>query len=303
MNAKSLLTLAAAAALLSATGATVAAEDCDRNCLKQVADRYFDAMAAHSTAGLPLAAGARYTENGKQVKLGEGLWKTAGQATYRMDSFDPESGGIGIVAVVTENGQPTIMMLRLKVSGRQIGEAETIIVRKGEAGSLWAPEKLTAPSAHFTRTIRPAERNSRFELLAAADAYFRAFETEGTPEYVPAPFLPDTNRFENGVQTTNVSLGGRTPTTAAEQFDRALFKNARIYDRRYPVVDVEHGIVLGIVRFGRKLNPDGTEVPLERSTQAQGSPLVAEFFAINGGKIREILVVLISAPANSPTGW
>jgi hypothetical protein len=38
------------------------------------------------------------------------------------------------------------------------------------------------------------ERNSRFELLAAADAYFRSFETNGTPDYIPAPLLPEADR-------------------------------------------------------------------------------------------------------------
>ena len=287
----------------TAISPTMAATPCDRACLKQIADQYFDALAAHRTAGLPLAAQVKYTENGRQLKLGEGLWKTAGKATYRMDALDPESGGIGVSAVIQESDQPVILMQRLKVDDGKIAESEAIVVRKGDAGVLWAPDKLVKPSQHFTRTLRAAEQDSRLELMAAADAYFRAFESEGTPEYVRAPLLPDTNRFENGLQTTNVSLGGRKPTTAAEQFDTAMFKNARIYDRRYPVVDVERGIALGIVRFGRKLNPDGTEMPLQRATQAQGSPLVAEFFAITGGKIREIEAVLITATNDSPTGW
>lgn len=301
---KSKLGLWSAAVMLSAWGSSLAAQDsCDRDCLKQITDRYFEALAQHSPAGLPLAAAFKATENGQPVKLGEGLWKTAGRTTYRMDTFDPETGGAGIIAIVMEKDQPVILALRLKVEQGKIAESETIFCRKGDAGILWAPDNLKQPSVHFTRWIRPAERDSRYALIDAADGYFRAFETEGTPDYVRAPMLPDTNRFENGLQTTNVSLGGRKPTTATEQFDMASFKNARIYDRRYPVVDEEHGVVMSIVRFGRKLNPDGTEIPLERATQAQGSPLVAEFFAVTGGKIREIQAVLITLPAGSPTGW
>ncbi|MEO8307660.1 MAG: hypothetical protein ABI616_06425 [Pseudomonadota bacterium] len=250
-----------------------------------------------------MAATVKATENGMPVQLGEGLWKFAGATTYRMDTFDPESGGAGIIAIILEKNQPVILALRLKVEQGKITESETILCSKGDAGVLWAPEKLTRPPPHFTRWVRPSERDSRYALINAADGYFRAFETEGTPEYVRAPMLPDTNRFENGLQTTNVSSGGRKPTTATEQFDMAQFRNARIYDRRYPVVDEEHGLVMSIVRFGRKLNADGTEIPLERSTQAQGSPLVAEFFSVTGGKIREIQAVLITTPVGSPTGW
>ena len=293
----------AVSAVLLGTSASAADAICDRACLKQLTDRYFAAMASHNPASLPTTPNVKFTENGKQLKLGEGLWKAAGKTTYRMDIFDPQNGGVGVAAVVTENDQPVIMMLRLKIEGGKIGEVETIAVRKGDAGILWAPDKLIAPSANFTRSIRPAEQNSRLELMAAADGYWRAFETEGTADYVRAPLLPDTNRIENGLQTTNVSRGGRRPVSAMEQFDSGMFKNARIYDRRFPVVDVEAGVVLSIVRFGRKLNPDGTEIPLERGTQAQGSPLVAEFFSVTAGKIREIQAVLITAPNDAPTGW
>jgi hypothetical protein len=305
MNKRECGSLGAALAILwIAVSPSIAAQDsCDRACLKQITDRYFEALAKNSPAGLPLAATVKATENGRPVKLGEGLWKSAGATTYRMDTFDPHTGGAGIIAIVMEKDQPVILALRLKVEQGKIAEAETILCRKGDAGVLWAPDKLTQPPAHFARWIRPSERDSRYALIDAADGYFRAFETEGTSEYVRAAMLPDTNRFENGLQTTNVSLGGRKPTTATEQFDMAQFKNARIYDRRYPVIDEEHGLVMSIVRFGRKLNPDGTEIPLERSTQAQGSPLVAEFFAVTGGKIREIQAVLITMPAGSPTGW
>ncbi|HTQ36972.1 MAG TPA: hypothetical protein VMH77_08035 [Steroidobacteraceae bacterium] len=48
-------------------------------------------------------------------------------------------------------------------------------------------EDLTTPSRLWTRSIPVPERNSRYELLVAADAYFRGFETNGTSDYIPAP--------------------------------------------------------------------------------------------------------------------
>jgi hypothetical protein len=87
---------------------------------------------------------------------------------------------------------------------------------------------------------------------------------------------------------------GDAIVTAAEQFDKGLFKVMRIYDIRFPVVDVERGVVLSIARFGRREgapNPTG-EIPL-----------VAEFFAVQQGKIREIQVVMTTLPGNTPTGW
>ena len=57
----------------------------------------------------------------------------------------------------------------------------------------------------FAQTVPPSNRHSREELIAAADAYFTAVQTEGTPEFVQAPFAPGLKRFENGLQTTNVT--------------------------------------------------------------------------------------------------
>ncbi|HEX4024784.1 MAG TPA: hypothetical protein VHX52_08790 [Steroidobacteraceae bacterium] len=207
--------------------------NCDRQCLQGIANLYFKALAQHKRSLLPLSPRVKYTETGRYLKLGAGIWKTAGEPTYRMNLLDPRTGGIGVEAVLPVGGVPTIMALRLKVEKHLITEVESILVPKGAQG-FSAPQNLVRPSRYFTRKIRPAEQNSRWELIAAADAYFRAFETEGTPTYIHAPLLPDTLRFENGFQTTNAALGKLPPSTAAEQFDMAAFKGARISDRRFP---------------------------------------------------------------------
>lgn len=278
----------------------LAAQDpaCDRQCLQGFTDLYLESLARHDISKLPLAPKVKFTENGVPKKLGEGLWKTAGETTYRMEIFDPERGDAAVQAVVRENDTLAMLMLRLKVIEKKISEVETIVARKGAAsGPIWAAEKLTRTPPNFMLSIRPAEQNSRLELLATADAYWRAFETNGTPDYHPAPFLPDANRFENGLQTTNVKLPNFGPYTAAEQFDRGLFPGRLIYDRRYPVVDVERGVALSIVRFGRR---EGVTTP---NVPADSAPLVAEFFAVKSGRIQEIQVIMTLLPATTPTGW
>jgi hypothetical protein len=302
--------LAAAVAVLSAvfaagvtsaraTDATEAAiYNCDRQCLKQICDLYFDALAKHDPSLLPLSPDVKYAETGRFIKLGEGIWKNAGQATYRMELFDPQTGGIGVEAVLPDGGVPTVMALRLKIKNHLITEVESIIIHKGDKATFGAPEKLVQPSLHFTRKIRPAEQNSRYELVAAADAYFRAFETEGTPDYIRAPLLPDTLRFENGIRTTNAALGNFPATTAAEQFDTALFKGAKICDRRYPVVDTEIGAVMSWVRFATS-NLNGPPPP--NGGERYGDTFVAETFAIAQGKIVEIQAAFIPTKEELPT--
>jgi hypothetical protein len=194
---------------------------------------------------------------------------------------------------------PTVMALRLKVQNHLVTEVEAILVPK-VAGTFSAPERLTTLSKYFTRTIRPAERNSRYELIAVADGYFRAFESEGTPDYIRAPLLPDTVRIENGMQTTLAALGNLPASTAAEQFDSAAFKGAVVADRRYLVVDQEIGAVQSLVRFGDPTKPFGQATG---GAAAPGAAFVSEIFAVTQGKIVEINAVFTSPREIMPTPW
>jgi hypothetical protein len=294
--AGSCVLLAVKAAPVQTTDAVDAAKyNCDRACLQQISDSYFEALAEHNPSAAPFAADVKYSETGRVTKIGEGLWRAAGKPTYRMEIFDPQTGGIGIDAVVPDGGVPTIVALRLKVENHKITEAESILVRGDDPAVFHAPEKLVEVPRYYTRKIRPAEQNSRYELSAAADAYFRAFQTEGTPDYIRAPLLPSTLRFENGVQATNVDLTVHKATTAAEQFDNAMFKGTKIYDRRYPVVDLETGVVLALVRFHSPANP-----PVG-ATNSRGDAFVAEFFAVEQGKIMQIQATWIQPPEQLPT--
>jgi hypothetical protein len=294
--------LAAFAAGAAPAGATDAADaakyNCDRECLKGIADLYFQALAQHNPAVLPLAPGAKYSETGKAMALGEGIWKTAGAPTYRLQIFDPQTGGIGLDAVLPDGDVPAIVATRLKVENHQVTEIESIVVHKGDKAVFSAPEKLVQPSAHYTRILRPAEQNSRLELMAAADAYFRAFQTEGTPDYIRAPLLPDTLRYENGVQTTNAATPNHAAITAAAQFDQALFKGTKIYDRRYLVVDTEVGAVMALVRFH-----SNETAPPPGSLTARGDAVVCEIFAVNQGKIVEIQATWIQPEEQLATPW
>ncbi len=78
-----------------------------------------------------------------------------------------------------------LMSLRLKVEAGLITEVETLLIAGDSKIVGYQQEDLTQPSRLWSRTIPVAERNSRFELLAAADAYFRGFETNGTPRLHP----------------------------------------------------------------------------------------------------------------------
>jgi hypothetical protein len=88
--------------------------------------------------------------------------------------------------------------------------------------------------------------------VAAAEGYWRAFNTNGTPEYHPAEFFPNVQRLENGYRTTDVSFANNPAMSAPEQFDTGFHVGRNIWDLRYPVVDEEYGVVMSFARFGLK---------------------------------------------------
>jgi hypothetical protein len=143
------------------------------------------------------------TLNGKTVTLANAFWDSADRTVYRWDIVNERLGDVATEAVVQNaDGSKTMYMVRLKVAGGRITEVETIKANQGEADRLWGPDNLKEVSPALQLKLREADQDSYYGLIAAAEAYWRAFQTNGTKEYHPAPLLADTRRFENGVQTT-----------------------------------------------------------------------------------------------------
>jgi hypothetical protein len=260
----------------------------DRACLKRMLDSYFDAVLKHDPSGLPLSSSLKATENGHPVGLGEGIWKTAEAVTFRIDALDREGGQAAAESVIKEHSGLALLLVRLKVTANRISEAETMLPQKG--GALFGPDKLKVTPPMYLETVPPSERSTRQQLADTADRYFTALQTEGTSAYKPAPLAVDANRIENGIQTTNVpfELFHKPAATTEQQMDEAWFKGWIVTDRRYPVLDEPHGIVLAVVFM--QISP----------TQAV---LLSEMFKVSGGKIRQVQAVLVDVPHDGPTGW
>ncbi|MGH9239543.1 MAG: hypothetical protein ACRD3G_15990 [Vicinamibacterales bacterium] len=272
---------------------------CNRACLTGFIDAYYQALVANNPAALPQAAKARITLNGRQSPLAATFWPAAKAVRWRFDAVNERLGDTGTQVVITnDDGSETMEIVRLKVAGGAIAEMEIIRCNKGDAGEQWwGPEQLDPkPSAFLTLSIPPAERDSYYGLVAVADGYFRAFQTNGTPDYHRADLQPDTRRFENGAQFTGNIRNG-VYTTAQDGFDRGRFVGRNLWDRRYAVVDEERGIVLVILRFGKI---DGAQ---NAASVTSIDRLVAEFFTVKSGKIQEVQAVMMNRPDAEPTGW
>jgi hypothetical protein len=294
-----LIRLLSAGLLLCCATSANAQIGCDRACLSGHLDTYFDALYANNPASVPLASNAKITDNNQLVVLGESFWNEAEETIYRWDIVNPLLGDVATEAVIkNSDGSNTMIMVRLKVQDNAISEVEIIRANEGDADRLWGPERLLdyPLSKNLTNSIRVAGRDSYYGLIAAAESYWRAFQTNGTEEYHPADLLYDAHRFENGLQTTGQFPDGSF-RSAPDGFDTGRFIGRNLWDRRYPVVDEERGIVLSIVRFGLK---DGME---SQSGATSNDRLVAEFFQMKNGMIQEIHAVLYNVPDEVPGVW
>ena len=95
----------------------------------------------HPEPRLPLAKNARYTENGQELKLGDGMWfPTVTLGTYKL-CFAPQAGEVGFFGTIEEHGHPGIQGLRLKIDNRKISEMEVLALRK-TSGVFSEPQNL-----------------------------------------------------------------------------------------------------------------------------------------------------------------
>ena len=286
--------------LVAAVASPASAQgSCDRACLTGHLDAWFKGLVGNSATGVPTSRDVKVTQNGQLTTVAGTFWESAESVPYRWDIANPRLGDTASEAVVRNaDGTMTMLAVRLKVNNGAITEVETIKANQGEADRLWGPEVLLTRgvSPALKLSIPEAERDSYYRLIAAAEGYWRAFQTNGTPAYHPADLLPDTERFENGLQTTGMVRDGAY-VSAASGFDAGRFLGRNLWDRRYPVVDEERGIVLSMVRFGIK---DGQK---SQNVATANSRIVAEWFSVKRGLIQEVHAVLFNVPDTLPPQW
>jgi len=216
---------------------------CTRELLRSTITATFTALAAHSSSTLPLAANVKFTENGKVMAPGEGLWRTAGAVKYSQSALDVEICSSATHAVVPEGNMDIPVALRLKLQNQMITEIETIAVRPGDyklSGQTFASNTGAIIAANNTVMWETApaadQRNTRAELIAWIDKYFRMF-----PRGV-CNTVSSCRRLENGYGTFNCTDGGTS--CAAGQPTGTPAMNPRIL-----LADPDTGIGVGMTMF------------------------------------------------------
>ena len=296
--------------------------DCNRACLENLIDQYLKAVVAHDPSKLPLSKDVMYTENNQVIEVGDGFWKTAqGLGNYRHVFADPEFGQVAIMGTMMEAGTPILISLRLRVELGRITEIESIYFKPGGGGpnNIAAMDKMGKAEDLWFRTIPPAQRLPRQQMIAVADAYFSGLQkndgkgVNGSPTY---PFTNDCHRIENGSPTTNVPAPpNQAPGTinlfsmdCLTQFQKGLYYVVQnIHHRRYPLVDQERGVVWAHCTFDQGtvnsgVLSDGTKHSYPGFNRPS-SILVSEAFLIEGGKIRRVEMIGPSATYHITSPW
>jgi hypothetical protein len=281
-----------------------------------------DVLAAFVSRHRSAVSGARYTENGVELPIGEGLWATADRiGPYRHDFFDIAEGQAVAFVTVTEGESRSIMAVRVREAGGAVREIETVIARPPLFGGVSAfgdgPAQLDeggGPDAGWFGDAGP--RLPREDLRRIADRYFIGLErNDGRGDY---PFADDCVRVENGFRTTQVppSPGaGKTPyfeafraLSAKEQFETGYFAFVdRIRERRYPVIDPARGVVFAFAFFDHSGTvrdyrlADGTRV--HSQVERPFSWMIAEAFRIERGLITRIEALMTECPYGMGSGW
>jgi hypothetical protein len=298
------------------TAASVGVENsCDYACLTGLVDQYLKALVAHDPSQIGVTDHVKFTENTIPLKLGDALWGTvSGLGTYKLYFADPIGGAAGIEASIRENGTPALLLLRMKVVNHKISEIETIVHRNADDAT--ALEKFGQPNQVWTQTLVAGQRVPRQEMSRIANAYFDGILHAAGDS---VPFDPNCNRILDGTQDTN-------NPTAKGWFDKDSFRpdamgirenmNTHIWSyihsidpRHIVVIDEKMGIVVGMFMFNHPGNvksanvPGVGQVPMPPVTQRPSSVLMAEFFKLEGGKIRQIEGISIALPFGAKTGW
>lgn len=280
----------------------------DRMQLYAALDRYLAALTAHDPARLDWTADALHTENNVALMPGDGLWQTVTAiGPYDLRFADPETGQVALFTTVTETGDTSGACIRLRLAGDAVAEVETLVVRQKD-------EALVFPDPKFERkpameTLVPAnERASREEMVALADGYFSTLEkNDGS---IRTRFHPGCNRIENGVQTTNNPefFVPVAHLSCEEQFAQGHYRyDDRLRGRRFPLVDIERGLVLahGFIDHCGVLGDyelaDGTRVtsPIRRPHTFY----LSEAFKIRDHAIEQIEANFITVPYHMPSPW
>ena len=262
---------------------------CDRECLKGFITKYLDAMLAHKPESLPVAAGVKFTEDCKEMKPGEGLWKDiSGLTGYRRDILDVRQGVAVSFLVVEEAQSPVLFVLRLKINDQKITEIETMVVRNQKEGMLFNLENLKTVSKTMASFPAKDQLTTREDMIKMALTYPEGLRV-GSFVKVDSPMAEDAYRYENGQLMAGP---GCTFFQGCDNMKKQFIPTLSGITHRVIAVDEDLGVVAVRMNFG----PGST-------FQGDGVLDVWHSFKIYGGLIHAAEAYCEIVQSGTKSGW
>jgi hypothetical protein len=265
------------------------AEPCNRDCLAGFVTKYVDALLAGNPAALPLVASVKFTEDTKELKLGEGVWKKNLKPTqYRRDILDVRQGTAISFLVLEENNAPIFYVVRLKIADNKISEIESTVVMNKEEGMLFNPDNLKTVRPEMLAKPEKSQMNTRDEMIKIAVTYPEGLKV-GSFVKADSPMKQDAYRYENG----NLMAGpGCTFFKGCDVMKTQSIPKLSGLRYRVMAVDEELGVVSIRMNFGPGSLFSG-----------KGELDVWHSFKIFGGQIHAAEAYCESVPPGTKSGW
>lgn len=235
---------------------------CDRGDLQQVAEKYIQAQRDGKPGDLPFGnEWVDYKENNQVSTMYSGgiIGKPQKIDWYRL-ILDPDECKFMAEIIITDPAHPYVLATQASVAGgTAMGPFDTIVTDAGD----WlfdANYTLKYAKSEDWSVIPEAERNTRKELIAAADAYLNSFKDKS----IQVPWGTPCDRLEGSAYTGNGSPTDSCNVGVPEGVD--------LVNRQY-VVDPTIGAVDVFMDFGKNQRAD------------------SHLFRIEHGKIRYVHTV------------
>jgi hypothetical protein len=247
--------------------------------------QFINALVAHDSSKLPLTDKVRYTEDSRDARLGEGMWKSVTAAGgFRQDYIDTRKQVAAAHVLFREGETQVLYSVLLHVADTKIAGIETLVQRV-TAGGRFQPTELGKPIRGMNDPVPAGKKNSREEMIRIALTYPEGLRV-GNFTDGGTPFADGAYRVENGVITADQTDPRR----------RMYEQNIIVHPGVIPsvaAVDEENGTVVLWMNFGHTGDSYGV-----------GNALVTfEAFKVWGGKIQSVNAFFKGLPISTGRFW
>jgi len=266
------------------------AADCDPVCLKDLITKYVDAMVSHKPDSLPLAQNVRFSEDSRDLKLGEGFWKEATRTgSFRQDYLDLRKQIAASHVEVYAGEQQVLYSVVLHTRDQKITGIETLVSRIAANGKF-KPDSLGKPLPVMSAPVPVGQRLSREDMIKTALHYTEGLRI-GSFTDSKTPFSQEAYRVENG---TFIAGNGGPRENAPGLYTQKVMLHPDVVPS-VTAVDEAAGVVLLWMNFG------------DTNSYGPGMALITfEAFKVFGAAVHEIHAVnafFRTMPKATIRGW